>query len=176
MYLLRIEVKCFSRILCLPKLLEFPHISSLLSFLILPHHELSCTIIFCNHLSLSYAHYIFLYLFPPLSLYLSFCIVSWRVWLLPSFDWWANSSMLTPVPTFWWTLNPTFPLLPLFSNSTLLSIRCTSSYPLSLFVFFLGFLHILFLVSFFYLHRLTLPYHRSTYTQFLPCTYSIVRN
>ena len=35
MYLLRIEVKCFSRILCLPKLLEFPHISSLLSFLIL---------------------------------------------------------------------------------------------------------------------------------------------
>ena len=73
MYLLRIEVKCFSRILCLPKLLEFPHISSLLSFLILSHHELFCAIPFCNHLSLIRALLLSLSLFisSSLSIYLS---------------------------------------------------------------------------------------------------------
>ena len=73
MYLFRIEVKCFSRILCLPKLLEFPHISSLLSFLILSHHELFCAIPFCNHLSLIRALLLSLSLFisSSLSIYLS---------------------------------------------------------------------------------------------------------
>ena len=70
MYLFRIEVKCFSRILCLPKLLEFPHISSL----ILSRHQLFCAILFCNHLSLIRA----LLLSPSLSLsyslYLSFLL------------------------------------------------------------------------------------------------------
>ena len=48
-------------------------------------------------------------------------MILWRVRLLPSFDWWANSSMLTPVPTFWWTLNlhPTFPSYPLSRHQSI---------------------------------------------------------
>ena len=41
-------------------------------------------------------------------------VVLWRVWLLPSFDWWANSSVLTPVPTFWRTPDLHYALLSLF--------------------------------------------------------------
>ena len=52
MYLFRIEVKCFSRILYLPKLLEFPHISSP-SLLLNPFSPLNTS----HHLFFSVIHY-----------------------------------------------------------------------------------------------------------------------
>ena len=75
MYLFRLEVKCFSRILYLPKLLEFPHISSFHSYSIPSRPQIPLTIfsfLLYIAVSLSTLHCLFL-LLPILFHIFIFC-------------------------------------------------------------------------------------------------------
>ena len=86
MYLFRIEVKCFSRILYLPKLLEFPHISSFHSYSIPSRPQIPLTIfsfLLYVTVSLSTIHCLLLLLHILIHILIFYSIISVITLLLP---------------------------------------------------------------------------------------------